>query len=438
MPKLDLEPIEKEVLNSYDLFIPFIGEEGLRKIFSHHPTFKTEGLQLFIGNMDKIFSEKSKLVNSYINMTMKLDYMMLNEKHNQVGIKALEIFEKLLDKIKSLNDTTDLNYDLNLTDNILSKIKEKVGDVSSKLRKRAVDLYDYMLKQEFCDYNNLISELIDEESKSDKKHTKSSKTILGKLSILDNCMKDYTTAISEKRTEIRTFPYNKILIYTIDNVIHPKSEIRKLARSVLVKIYKQFGFEKKMESLLSKIDERELMKLVGNIPEIVEILKYQEIRRYENSPEYKSRSNSFDFKSKSLNNSYNSGSNQSKYLPCQKCGKTDKKFLTEDDINTHQNSLCFMFTNCFKCKKNLEIKNYFQHLTEQCPNKEDFKTCKRCKEPINEKTYDNHVKENKCNPAKNPISANRCLLCHLDIPPSNKGWITHLVKDKCHKNPRKK
>ena len=114
LPKIELEPIEKDTLHAYELFLPFLGEEGLRKIFSHHPTYKTEGLQLFIDNMDKIFSEKTKLVNSYINLTMKLDYSMLNEKHNQVGIKALEIFEKLLEKIKSLNESTDLNYDLNI------------------------------------------------------------------------------------------------------------------------------------------------------------------------------------------------------------------------------------------------------------------------------------------------------------------------------------
>ena len=177
----------------------------------------------------------------------------------------------------------------------------------------------------------------------------------------------------------------------------------------------------------------------SNVPITVEeILKYEELKRYENSPEYKSRNNSLDYKSKSLNNSYNSGPQKSKYITCSKCGKTDKKFISEDDITKHQNSHCLMFTNCQKCKKNIEIKNYCQHLSEHCTSKDEFKTCKRCKEPINEKTYDIHVKDNKCNPAKNPISANRCLLCHLDIPPSNKGWITHLVKDKCHKNPRKK
>ncbi len=387
--------------------------------------------------MDKIFSEKSKLVNNYINLTMKLDYTMLNDKHKQVGIKALEIFEKLLGKIKALNEITDLNYDLNITDHILSKIKEKVGDVSSKLRKRAVDLYDFMIKQEFCDYNNLIAELIDDEIKSEKKHNKSSKTIMGKLSILDNVMLDYKTAISDKRTDVKSFPYNKILIYTIDNITHPKSEVRKLSRTVLVKLYKQFGFEKKMENLLSKVDERELIKLVENIPEVEEILKFEEIKRFENSPDYRSRNNSFEYVSKSLNNSYNANTNKTRFLVCQKCGKTGKKFLTEDDIISHHKNSCVMFMNCQKCKRNIEIKNYLKHLTEECPGKDEFKLCKRCKEPINIKFYDNHVKENKCNPAKNPISANRCLLCHMDIPPSNKGWLTHLVKDKCYKNPRK-
>ena len=63
--------------------------------------------------------------------------------------------------------------------------------------------------------------------------------------------------------------------------------------------------------------------------------------------------------------------------------------------------------------------------------------CKRCKEAIDLKDYEYHVRENKCNPAKNINSSNRCPVCHRDIPPHDKGFYLHLVKYICQKHKRK-
>ena len=60
------------------------------------------------------------------------------------------------------------------------------------------------------------------------------------------------------------------------------------------------------------------------------------------------------------------------------------------------------------------------------------------KEAIDVNRYEAHVKDNKCNPGKNINASNRCPLCHSDIPPGERGWFTHLVKDLCPKNKKKK
>ena len=38
--------------------------------------------------------------------------------------------------------------------------------------------------------------------------------------------------------------------------------------------------------------------------------------------------------------------------------------------------------------------------------------------------------------AKPEHLASRCPLCHADIPPSDDGWLNHLLEEKCPKNPR--
>ena len=160
-----------------------------------------------------------------------------------------------------------MSYYFNITDNILIRIKEKLADVNLKLRNKAIDLYFFMLKQNFCDYNSLLSELLEEEFRhiDSKKVQKSSKVIFCKLSIFDNVFDDFNNAVTEKRTELNTFPLNIILNYTVENLSHSKSEIRKIARKILLKINQAFGFKKIEGALIKKIDEKECMKSYQNL-----------------------------------------------------------------------------------------------------------------------------------------------------------------------------
>jgi hypothetical protein len=134
------------------LFVKYIGEDGLKKLFSRNILWKEEGLEEFNKSLPRIFTESCKAeplksgseIDVLINLILKMLFLFLCEKHPQTSIRSMDIFETLLSEIKKA--TVKLNYDINLTDNILIKIKEKLGDVNTKVRNKAVSLYSYMLK----------------------------------------------------------------------------------------------------------------------------------------------------------------------------------------------------------------------------------------------------------------------------------------------------
>lgn len=431
--KGELEELDPNIHFTYEPLAKIIGDETLRKIFSKHVLWKEEGLTEFIESLGKIFTDRDTAsINSLINLILKLVYNLTCEKHPVVVVKAIDIFEKLLILIR--DSKVELNYDFSISDLILVKIKEKVGDVSPKVRGRVVNLYCFMLKQQSCDYNNLLTELVEDELKpliDTKRIVKSSKMKLGKLSIFDNVFDDFPNAIKQNRTSMQYFPFEFILRYVIENLNHSKSEVRKLDRAVLIKMYKLFGF-KMLEPLLKKADERELAKLVPDIPELEEVIKSSN-SLVNNSVTLTKKAVTNTSRQKSNERKRNSPS-PVKMVMCNYCQKQIEKSI---ELQDHLNKDCLMFTQCVKCKNNMEVKTLNHHLLNQCKNKDEFKMCKRCKEPIDDKEYALHVKENKCNPAKNINSSNRCPLCHKDILPGDKGFYQHLVKDICQKNKRR-
>jgi len=310
-----------------------------------------------------------------------------------------------------------------------------------------------MLGQQFCDYNNLINELIDAKKNMDfKKISRSQNLIIGRLTVLENVFDTLKESLKEKRTDEKQFPYANILNYLIENIHHNKSDIRQIARKVFVKAYKFYGY-KKIEPLIKSIEERELSKLTKEIPEVKEYLKQVVAKRKEKNIvekiPYKGRSkerrSSADYRGKKLNLSNNDKSlnrsmeqDKKSILTCTFCQKKDKNIKNEKDMEQHLEKDCLMFVHCIKCGKNIQIKAYSNHMVEECDKKSEFKQCKRCKEAIDISRYEAHVKDNKCNPGKNINASNRCPLCHSDIPPGERGWFTHLVKDLCPKNKKKK
>ena len=433
--KGNLEDIDNKLLNEYSIIVKVIGEEGLKKLFSKHILWKEEGFDFFLEKMPEMFSsqQNSDSVNKLITLIMKLVMIFLEEKHPNIIIKTLIIIKNLLDSIK--NNKTKLNIDLNITDNMLIKIKKKLGDVNPKVRNKVVELYSYMLTLDFCDYNNLINELIEEELKHHddiKIIPKSSKVIMKKLEILNSAFDDFNNSIKAKRTDMESFPSSLVLDYLIMNVTHSKSEIRKYSRMLIGKFINIFGI-KNMKKKLEKIEGRELLKLVNENQSLKELFP----NLTANGMIDKS---SLDVSNNNLNVSgRNKSKSKTKIENKIKCNYCQKEIQNKENLQNHFLKECQFYITCENCNQNIEVKKLINHRLNECKDKEKYEMCKRCKEAILKELYDKHVKDNKCNPAKNPNSSARCPLCHKDIvPPGDKGFINHLCKEGCGSHNRKK
>ena len=375
---------------------------------------------------------------------------------------------------------TKLNIDLNITDSVLTKIKRKLGDANKKVRAEAVSLYCYMLTLDFCDYNNLISELLEEELRHyDSKYIpKSPHLIIGKLEIFKSVFDDFDEAINSKRTSLESFPSNLVMEYLIMNVNNNKSEVRKLCRLNISKFIKIFGVNK-IKKKLEKIEERELLKLINEIPALEPYFPKIKINQNNNMSlsqlNASSGSNNSYGKSKSKNkdkikkigdrrirknlntlNNNNSSENDSKKIKensgslnkdekvshkskiknrsNELCDYCQRKMKKDEVIANHWVTDCPMFTRCEKCNMNLEVKNLHSHKINECKFKNEFKECRTCHEALSIEEFNEHLK-NKCGKKEGYV---KCPLCHGDIVDNNKGFFQHLVKDGCPGNKKTK
>ena len=489
--KGELEPIEPKLLKDFYLITNIIKEEGMKKIFSKQILWKDEGINILLDNLTNILNYKEEnnpnLINAIITQIMKLVMIIIEEKHPSIVIKILDVLKKLFEYLKENN--AKLNIDASTTDSILFKIKQKLGDVNPKVRAKAVSLYCYLLTLNFCDYNNLISELLEEELKHyDLKYIpKSNNLIMGKLDIFISVFTNFNEALTAKRTKKETFPSNLVIDYLIMNVSHNKSEIRKKTRFAISQFIRIFGankFKKKFE----KIEERELIKLVSEIPELREIFP----KLY--SPSSGDLSNSGMGIEMNLgirrrgskanlknNNIYNNGENEKKNfsknkkrknnipLPNDKNDNKENEKINKEKTNDNNNNNnddkqinnkndnyceyckgtmkegeilanhwitdCKMFTQCEKCFMNLEVQKLNSHKGKECKFKDQFKLCKNCNEYFLKDEYNKHSKE-KCSIIRGFM---KCPLCHkdIDIISNKNGFYQHLVKQGCPYQKRK-
>jgi len=475
--KGELEPIPPNKLEEYKYIYHVIGEFEMRKLFSKQVLWKDDGLENFKNNIndvldykvceenkDKINNEnksKTEITNEIVASIMRLSMELLDEKSPAFIIKSLKILYGLFDYIKAHG--TKLDIDLNITDSVLTKIKRKLGDANRYVREEAVKLYCYMLTLDFCDYNNLISELLEEELKhSDSKYIpKSPNLIMGKLSIFNKVFDEFDDSVNSKRTTKESFPSNLIMDYLILNVNNNKSEVRKLTRSIISKFIRIFGVNK-IKKKLEKIEERELIKLINEIPSLEpyfpkllvknnstsklsasngshssksrtktkskdkNIKKIGERRRVKkktiniNTISTNTNNNTNDDKNKNMNKKIKNKSNEF-------CDYCQRKMKNDENIANHWNSDCPWFVKCDKCNMSTEVKLYNYHKLNECKFKNDFKECRSCREVFYKDEYNIHLR-NKCG-RKNGYT--KCPLCHGDILDNNKGFFQHLVKDGC-------
>eukprot|EP01015_Nassula_variabilis_P033834 TRINITY_DN8213_c0_g1_i4.p1 TRINITY_DN8213_c0_g1~~TRINITY_DN8213_c0_g1_i4.p1 ORF type:complete len:215 (-),score=44.76 TRINITY_DN8213_c0_g1_i4:84-728(-) len=121
---------------------------------------------------------------------------------------------------------------------------------------------------------------------------------------------------------------------------------------------------------------------------------------------------------------------------CEFCGQFNEGFLNQDVYDVHLWRECPMLTMCDLCNQVVKISELNEHLIDECEKRKLNRKCPRCKESVLASEYQDHVEEMACIPAKSLNIANRCPLCHSDIPPGKQGWQVHLLEDGCPNNER--
>ena len=311
MEKEALEELDEKIKNKYNLLICFIGEDFLRKIFSKFIYYKEEGFDLLKIKVKEIINEQKNTseANKYIVLLIDIIYNFLDDKHPSIVYKCLDIFTNILEAIEEKSKQSKISYDFTITKKILNKIKEKLNDISKKVRLKASELYCFMLNTDFCEYNTLLIELIENEvfnhfnkyllkinsnnkykyklvsqdnniNYINKYENKSSKQlIIAKMDIFLQVLKNFDNAVKMKKTDKLKFPKNILGDFIIMNINHPKDDVREITKDVMIKFIEIFG-NKIFNKLQMIIDDKELSKIFQDKIELKMAFESVKIRKY--------------------------------------------------------------------------------------------------------------------------------------------------------------
>ena len=307
--KEPLEDLDDSLKNKYELLICFVGEDTIKKIFSKFIYYKEEGFDILRIKVKEIISEQKNTseANKYIVLLMEIVFVFLDDKHPSIVYKCLDIFHNILKSIEEKSKESNVSYDFTITKKILNKIKEKLNDISKKVRTKAADLYCFMLDTDFCEYNTLLIELIENEivnhfnkyllnfnnannkkkyqnfyydNTNNKNIIRSSKQlIITKMSIFKKVLTNFDEAVKKNKTDKNKFPRNILGDFIIMNINHPKDDVREITKDVMIKYIRIFG-----NSILNKMelimDDKELNKILQDKDELknaYDILKNEKI-----------------------------------------------------------------------------------------------------------------------------------------------------------------
>ena len=296
--KEPLEDLDNNLRNKYELLICFVGEDAIRKIFSKFIYYKEEGFNILkIKVKDIIFEQKNTSeANKYIVLLMDIVFIFLDDRHPSIVSNSLDVFSNILKAIEEKSKENNISYDFTITKKILNKIKEKLNDISKKVRTKAADLYCLMLNTDFCEYNTLLIELIENEvinqfnkyllnltmknkykykfsfsdnfNYNNKNEIKSSKQlIITKMSIFLKVLNNFDEAVKKNKTDKQKFPKNILGDFIIMNINHPKDDVRDITKDVMIKFIGIFG-NKILNKLNLIMDDKELNKIIQDKEEL--------------------------------------------------------------------------------------------------------------------------------------------------------------------------
>ena len=309
-----LEELSDTLKLKYEILIPIVGEETIRKIFSKCMGYRKEGLKNLKEKITDILNNKSDTneTNKYILLLMEIINIFLNSKHSSIVFEALDIFNNILTAIKEKSKQNNIAYDFTITKRTLRKIKEKLNDISKLVREKAENIYYIMLDSDFCEYNLLLSELIEKEliyqfnrTLEAKKNNNnqysiydiynndtiipedksSNHLIITKMKIFLRALENFEDSVKKNKTDKQRFPKDILGDFIIMHINHPNNEVREITKKVAIRFIDIFGSDI-LEKMNIYLDEKDIIKTEKELKKIYEKLRKEEKKNVDVSQSY--------------------------------------------------------------------------------------------------------------------------------------------------------
>jgi len=309
-----LEELSDTLKLKYEILIPIVGEETIRKIFSKCMGYRKEGLKNLKEKITDILNNKSDTneTNKYILLLMEIINIFLNSKHSSIVFEALDIFNSILTAIKEKSKQNNIAYDFTITKRTLRKIKEKLNDISKLVREKAENIYYIMLDSDFCEYNLLLSELIEKEliyqfnrTLEAKKNNNnqysiydiynndtiipedksSNHLIITKMKIFLRALENFEDSVKKNKTDKQRFPKDILGDFIIMHINHPNNEVREITKKVAIRFIDIFGNDI-LEKMNIYLDEKDIIKTEKELKKIYEKLRKEEKKNVDISQSY--------------------------------------------------------------------------------------------------------------------------------------------------------
>lgn len=432
----ETDTITETTLFRFSTLIPVIGQECLNKALSKHLPTKEESFPVLREKIPTYIREGIKDSDSktfYIQL-FQLISILLEENNSNVVAFALDLLYDIFNCIK-LSNNSSFSFK---NDIILNIVMNKLGDINNKIRKSSLNLYKNLFQQSFVSYSELFNKLIETDLNKAKNKFANFPVKLTESKLI---------LIQEQLENVDSGKVNKELInartlseFIMLHILNPKTEIQKYSKQVFklyIKIFDYKSIQKKIEAL----DKRLARRIMSDVPEFSDyVAKLNEIKE-DNKVSVGTgggvSGTNLNQKNRSKSNEKSPKRKKSPEKPKKVDNKCQFCLLVVNNKEQHKLQDCVMFCKCMACHVIVEIRRLNYHLLYECANKRNFKQCKKCKESILIDNYDKHVKDDKCIAAKPLAKANRCPLCHNDIPSGDKGFYSHLVTFGCKSNVRR-
>eukprot|EP00359_Climacostomum_virens_P001925 CAMPEP_0204900574 /NCGR_PEP_ID=MMETSP1397-20131031/2553_1 /ASSEMBLY_ACC=CAM_ASM_000891 /TAXON_ID=49980 /ORGANISM="Climacostomum Climacostomum virens, Strain Stock W-24" /LENGTH=780 /DNA_ID=CAMNT_0052068743 /DNA_START=85 /DNA_END=2424 /DNA_ORIENTATION=+ len=425
------EPLTSQNAKYADSLMGILGEDICRRIFSKTWQFREDGLQqidseLQKGTSSEIFGGRDN-VSVFTAIQGAIKYT-IGDNVAQVSLRAMNLQRQLLSSFDPSRTTVNGEAKEYLG-SILGSLLEKAGDNNARVRDNAEQCFLMLARSEVVGPGPAAQQVL-----KPAKDTKASSTkhIVGRLSILNQLVKDY-------RIDNSTIPYQPTLEYALTGFKHSSQDVRNAAFTLILTIYANVG--SRILSSLSDLRPAQLEMLQQGFADVdggkIQIISAKEappIRERETrevrEPPVRSRQANPSAKAEQSE----ARADVSKPPRCPFCGRTDAAFKNEDNLDIHWWKDCPMLVACPYCSQVVDIITLNPHLLRECEMRDLMRECPRCREAVHSDEFEMHVEEQACLPNKPASKATRCPLCHDDVGAGVEGWKEHVLEEGCPNN----